>query len=244
MFQGWKIIFKHYFFTDSFEKETSKDRNGFILLCFLFLGFISSIGLINKGEAFYSQDAISKKILLTKNNLDILEKENLKIQSELFILNYKLTQTLEEKEKIELKKIARLAGSENVKSEGIIIRLLDNKDPLINNENPNDGIIHDFDIVKIINDLWTLGATAVSINGNRVTSQTKLKCIGPTILLDKTRIAQPFEIRAAGNSRILSQGMEKGYLHSLKIDGIRYFIEKYDYLHIPADKSILTTGGI
>ena len=244
MLENWNLIFKHYFFTETTEANSLKSGKLSVFLSFLILGTISTLGLINKSDAGYAKDPISLKLNHTQQILKQIESKNIKLQSEIFILNHQMTQTLENRQLGVLKKISKPKGPDDIHIKGIIIRLSDNNSTLRNDENPNEGIIHDFDLIKIVNDLWSMNAKAISINGHRITATTEIKCIGPTILINKTRAAQPFEIRAIGKSDTLTQGMEIGYLRSLKIDGIKSFVEKYDNLQIPADKSIIVSGGV
>lgn len=244
MLVNWKLIFKHYFFTGNTEFNSLKSRNISVFFCFLFLGIISATGLLNKKITNGAKDPTSLKLKHAQQILKQFEDENIKLQSEIFILNHQIPQTLENRQQLLLKKISKLTGTENTSGEGLIIRLSDNKSPLQNNENPNQGIIHNFDLLKIVNDLWSMNAKAISINGHRITSATQIKCIGPTILINKTRAASPFEIRVIGQINKMNKGMEIGYLRSLKIDGINFFIEKYNNLKIPADKAIIMSGGL
>lgn len=244
MLVNWKLTFTHCFFTGNTEFTSLKSRNLSVFLCFLFLGIISATGLLNKKVTSIANDPVSLKLKYTQLLLKQFESENIKLQSEIFILNHQITQTLENRQRILLKKLSKFTGSYSINGQGIIIRVSDNKSPLENEENPNRGIIHDFDLIKIMNDLWSMNAKAISINGHRITSATQIKCIGPTILINKTRATSPFEIKAIGQINKLSEGMEIGYLRSLKIDGINSFIEKYNNLKIPADKTIIMTGGV
>lgn len=244
MLVNWKLIFTHYFFTGNAEFNSVKSGKLSVFLCFLILGIISATGLLNKKVTSIAKDPVSLKLKYTQQLLKQFEKENLKLQSEILISNYQITRTLENRQQILLKKLSKFTGTYNTSGEGIIIRLSDNKNPLVNDENPNRGIIHDFDLIKIVNDLWSMDSKAISINEHRITSATEIKCIGPTILINKTRATSPFEIRAVGSINKIAEGMESGYLRSLKIDGINSFIEKYNNLKIPADKTIIMSGGV
>ena len=71
----------------------------------------------------------------------------------------------------------------------------------------SDQIIHDLDVLKVVNELYATGAEAVSVNNRRVVSGTSFRCVGTTILVDGERIASPVVIRAIGEPQTLVGGM-------------------------------------
>ncbi len=59
-------------------------------------------------------------------------------------------------------------------------------------EEYNLDIVHDVDVLRIIND-WRGGrAEAISINGQRVLSVTEIKCGGPIIRVNGKGLVAPF----------------------------------------------------
>jgi uncharacterized protein YlxW (UPF0749 family) len=75
------------------------------------------------------------------------------------------------------------------------------------NEDPANYILHEYDLRDMVNSLWIAGAEAVSINGERVVSNTSLYCVGTTILVNTTRLSPPYEIRAVGDPEALSAAL-------------------------------------
>jgi len=98
-----------------------------------------------------------------------------------------------------------------------------------------DVIIHDIDILRLLNDLRKSGATAISINGERVLGKTQIKCSGSTITVNDTTYGQPFVIRAIGdidslNAAVLSP---ESYTYSLKeVYGINIEVESINNMKI------------
>jgi uncharacterized protein YlxW (UPF0749 family) len=82
-------------------------------------------------------------------------------------------------------------------------------------------VIHDADILNIVNELRAAGAEAISINDERVTATSNIRCGGPTINIDGKRHAVPFVIKAIGNPRTLEAGATapSGY-----IDLMEYYV--------------------
>ena len=117
----------------------------------------------------------------------------------------------------EIKENEILMGITDVKGEGIEIHILDGKD-----------IIHQEDLIILIDELKNAGSQAISINEQRITNSTYLYCDGSVILIDGEKIGNPFTIKAIGNSEVIYGALNrnKGYISTLKKDGIEINIEK------------------
>lgn len=61
-------------------------------------------------------------------------------------------------------------------------------------ENPNLYLIHDDDILKVINELWAAGAEAVSINEQRLIANSEIRCADSTLSVNNTRYSPPYDI--------------------------------------------------
>jgi uncharacterized protein YlxW (UPF0749 family) len=96
------------------------------------------------------------------------------------------------------------SGKSKVKGQGIIITMYDNPAERMPGFDINDDVIHDLDILTIVNDLKIAGAEAISINGERVISTSEIKCGGPTIRVNGRSSAVPFVIKAIGDSKLLN----------------------------------------
>lgn len=103
----------------------------------------------------------------------------------------------------QLEDIKLTAGFTDVEGPGIIIKMSDNADDEIVSGDVNYDIIHDMDILNIINDLKIAGAEAISINGQRLLSNSEIKCGGPIIRINEKSIATPFYIKAIGDPKLL-----------------------------------------
>jgi uncharacterized protein YlxW (UPF0749 family) len=207
---------------------------------------LASVGLLIKVEGksnlYNNKDALSTKIQKIKQDIRNLEANNTNLESEILILNHQLTQIFQAKENQEVIKLSKLTGTNKKIGQGVVIELSDSDRPLKVDENPNFGIVHNTDLLEIVNNLWANGAEAVSINNQRITAQTDINCIGPTILINKTRIVPPFLIKAVGNPQKLASGVKNGHIKPLESWGIKYHIEKYERIEIPANGTIILSG--
>jgi len=109
-----------------------------------------------------------------------------------------------------------LAGLTEVRGPGVVVTLADGERPLAQGERPEAVIIHDYDVIDIINALWAGGAEAISINGERLVFGSYIYCVGSTLVVGERRISTPLVIAAigdqAGMSRVLAQDPELEYL--------------------------------
>lgn len=139
--------------------------------------------------------------------------------------------------KDELNKNKAVAGFETVKGPGIIVRMEDNMDENAFGQSLDLDLIHDADVLRIINDLRVAGAEAISINEQRVLSISEIKCGGPVIRINGKSVGVPIYIKAIGDPQLLSAAINapNTYGYALKtIDQIVIETSVEDEIIIPA----------
>ncbi|HHX23429.1 MAG: DUF881 domain-containing protein [Tepidanaerobacteraceae bacterium] len=136
----------------------------------------------------------------------------------------------------ELEKTRMSAGLVAGSGKGVIITLDDSNLPRQPGEDPNLFLIHDEDLLKVINELYAAGAEAVSVNGQRIIANSEIRCVGPTIIINSVKLAPPFIIQAIGDPDTLetSLKMRGGVIESLQVFGIQVNIKKQDKVEVPA----------
>lgn len=129
-----------------------------------------------------------------------------------------------------------LACRVNLTGEGVIIIMNDSSTVAKPGENPNAYVIHDDDILRVINELRAAGAEAISINGQRLTATSEIRCAGPTLSVNNVRSAAPYEICAIGDKKTLANAikMRGGVEETLKVWGIKLDIKTSDEIFVPA----------
>lgn len=133
----------------------------------------------------------------------------------------------------ELQRAQVLAGLTKVKGPGVVITLNDSKRPARPGENQDVYLIHAEDLLTTVNELRAAGAEAVSVNGQRVVANSAIRCVGPIILVNTTKIAPPIVIEAIGSQNDLLQvNMRGGVLDSLRAWGIDVEIEPKEMLNL------------
>jgi uncharacterized protein YlxW (UPF0749 family) len=129
----------------------------------------------------------------------------------------------------EVNEIRFLLGHLPAKGEGVRIQLEDGDyNPL--STNPNDYIIHESHLFKLINELKIAGAEGIAVNGQRLHANSYIVCNGPVITIDGKQYPAPFTVEAIGNKETLVQALELtgGVVDQLLNDQIKITIEKRD----------------
>ena len=74
--------------------------------------------------------------------------------------------------------------------------------------NPNLLVVHQQDIQAVVNAMWAGGATAVTIEGQRVITTTGIKCEGNAVQLQGVPYPQPYEIQAVGDPDAIEAALD------------------------------------
>ncbi len=140
----------------------------------------------------------------------------------------------------QLSKINRQLGLTDVKGEGVIVKVDDNKkseDAL----DPSKSVVHDGDLVEIVNLLKNGGAEAISINDQRITSVTAITCDGNVVRINGEKVGVPFEIKAIGSQERLKGALEMpyNYIYEMKRDGLQIEINKATFIEIPKYEGVI-----
>lgn len=213
------------------------------ILCFV-LGFLISFALKTQEQAI--REGIPARMTDAGSLLKYAKDENIKLQKELTEqknLNEKMAKEqaagLASSQNLEdlLKETKLLAGTTKVKGQGVVVNLIDS--PKITKNLPvyevEQLLVHFSDIVLVVNELFNSGAEAVSVNEQRIVSNTSIRCAGTPILVNNIRVFPPYVIKAIGNSDELYTGIDMpgGTVEDLKMLGM-LSIQKEKSVVIPA----------
>ena len=193
------------------KRKTSKLSMFFLMLI---LGILVSVQYRILGTGFKYieiQDIDFLYSQIENQKAEIKQIAELKEETLKKISEYENTKNYIEIEKTlkkNLDEVSLFAGLTKVRGEGIIVIISDGERELLTNENPNNVLVHDLDISKIITDLRNAGAEAISINNQRIIfNKSLITCNGPTIKVNNTVFAQPFIIKAIGNRSYLESAI-------------------------------------
>ena len=135
-----------------------------------------------------------------------------------------------------------IIGTTDVSGPGVIITLDDSTTDPTTVFNPNDLLLHDLDILSVVNELKNTGAEAISINDQRLVTTTSIQCGGAIININGQRVGAPFEIKAIGLPENLSN-LERpgGYLDDLREKyQMQVKLEKSNNITIPRYSGVIT----
>lgn len=216
----------------------------YFLFVAIFTGYFLSVQL-NSNITAYKGIVTIPEILDMKNEIENVKKESQTLASTINEAKLKLRdyedsiktgEGLYENMKQEVNLAKIYSDYKKMVGPGIIISLDDSVEEVGEEENLDMYLIHDVDILEIINELRAAGAEAISINDERVTATSNIKCGGPTINIDGKRHAVPFIIKAIGDPKTLvaSATAPAGYIDLMEYYGIRIDIQKVEKLTINA----------
>ena len=202
-----------------------------IFICFL-LGFMISVQLkttqdnLKSSTQYQRIEQLSDILLRTEKERDALKLEIARLKE-----SANLHDNFPDK-------INFMAGTTAVKGPGVVLTIEDSKKALSSADNTNLYIIHDEDVLKVINELRAAGAEAIAINDQRLTANSEIRCAGPTLSINNTRISAPYEIKAIGNAKNMENAikMRGGVAESLSVWGIRLDVRQEANIIIPAYK--------
>ena len=148
----------------------------------------------------------------------------------------------------ELKKNNLLLGLSEMNGEGIIITLDDNRNIQGDELNISQYLVHEEDLLQVVNELFNAGAEAISINGHRVVNSTAILCDGNIIRVNGKVITVPITIKAISSKAIYNTLIRpRGYLQIMADEGVDVKIERSDKITIPKYDGVYNyshlTGG-
>jgi len=76
-------------------------------------------------------------------------------------------------------------------------------------DNPNLLVVHQQDIQAVVNAMWQGGATAVTVQGQRIVSTTGIRCVGNSVQLQGIPYGQPYVIEAVGDQASIVSAIDR-----------------------------------
>jgi len=100
------------------------------------------------------------------------------------------------------------AGAGTFSGPGVIVTLRDAASDIVPpGAAPDDLVVHQQDIQAVVNALWAGGAEAMTIQGQRVTSLTAVRCVGNVLYLHGQVYSPPYVVAAVGSPEALSASL-------------------------------------
>lgn len=184
-----------------------------------------------KTQATYRQDLPSRRIEELVVMLKDAEQENQRLTKQVDDLHGQMITAVVPPEAPSM--AAGRWGA--MEGPGLEVQIADSTKPLSKGENPNIAIVHNEDLLKIVNELRASGAEALSLNDQRLVETSEVSCAGPTILVNKSRLVPPFIIRAIGDADTMMAALQLrgGVAEYLQFYGIQVNISKKPTVLVP-----------
>ena len=241
---------------ENIDLQKVKNRNGIILLgvvcAVLVFGICVQLKTIENASSIAGQTDTENKlrdqVLKWKERYDSEYAKLEEANKELELIRAKTTQNDSKSAGVEaeLKAANQLLGLTELKGKGIIVTLDDNKTVGLDTVNITNYLVHDGDIMQMINELKNAGAEAISINGQRVVSQTAITCDGNVIRINNQKVGAPYVIQAIGQPEWLESALilPGGLIQFLNRDGVITKIEKSNNITIPKYTGVYNSNYI
>lgn len=113
-----------------------------------------------------------------------------------------------------------LAGVTPVEGPGVTVTLMDGAG---SGSDVEQVLTHDWNVRSVMNEMFTAGAEAISINGYRVVATSAVTCQGPVVSVNDHRLGAPFVIEAIGDPSTLQSALtiQGGILDLLRGNGLQ-----------------------
>ncbi|MFT4008814.1 MAG: DUF881 domain-containing protein [Nocardioidaceae bacterium] len=102
------------------------------------------------------------------------------------------------------------AGVEAVTGPGLQVTLDDAPATMLDDDEDDVSLklVHQQDIQAVVNALWAGGAEAITLQGQRITSTSGIKCVGNSVLLQGVAYPPPYVIAAIGDHDRLQASLD------------------------------------
>jgi uncharacterized protein YlxW (UPF0749 family) len=202
----------------------------------LFLLLFKSNGVL--GDPVITSETALPNLVQTELENQQLANDNEKLSQELAKIEQGLnTAALADQQLLDAKKNA---GLNSMNGPGLRITL-DDSNRQAEGVDTQNYVIHEAYIRQLVNILWNGGAEAISVNDQRITSDTEIFCSGSFIQINGTRQMTPYVISAIGDSHNLQSALNFYYVWDQLEDfqkqyGITRKLEVLDNITVPAGK--------
>ena len=144
--------------------------------------------------------------------------------------------------KAEMDRLSMAAGLTDVEGPGVMVVMSDSTAENTTGDEA-DYLIHDSDLLSVINELRDAGAQAISFNGERILATSEVRCAGSVVMVNGKRFAAPFILYAIGDPTTMYNAltMRNGVVDVLGQWKINVTVTMSDQLLIERYKGTLQT---
>jgi uncharacterized protein YlxW (UPF0749 family) len=119
---------------------------------------------------------------------------------------------------------------------GITLEISDSTLPAIKGVDAEPFLVHDWDLIQLLNELWADDAEAISVNGQRIVLGSSVICSGRLVQVNHVPISAPFVFTAIGAVDNLVSGLNirNGVLDTMKGFGLKVKLTAHEQVELPA----------
>ncbi|MGX9757393.1 DUF881 domain-containing protein [Clostridioides difficile] len=178
------------------------------------------INIENRGMMTFKRgEQLTEELKSLKKEKENLQSEINSVKKDIETYRGKSEKGEQDILKSEIEKYETLAGYTDVEGKGIEVEI--NSTKTLGSFDKNDSILYNYDLLlSMINKLNSAQASAISINNQRVVSNTYMYLKEDKLYMNDTVIKEPITIKAIGDSDTLASALNIKY-------GIVWEIETY-----------------
>ncbi len=226
------------------NKKTQSIIIGIMCLA-LTIGICIQIKTVNTNGTTVStnqeENELRDQVLRMKERYENIYEDLQEIEEELATTRESVASNNDELQDLEeqIKKANTLLGLTDVTGTGVTITITE-ATAVTNALQPELFIVHNTDLLSIVNELKNAGAEAIEINGQRIVNTTAITCDGNVIMINGERVSSTFTINAIGYPELLATlNRTGGYLSLLSDYSMTVTFNKSDSISIPKYTGIM-----
>jgi uncharacterized protein YlxW (UPF0749 family) len=117
-----------------------------------------------------------------------------------------------------------------------------------NNSSSSLGVIYDTDLQAVVNALWSSGAEAIAVNGQRLSTLTSIREAGDAILVNYRPLEPPYTVDAIGAPTTLQSAFsatETAHLYTTwsQIYGLGFTVAGQSRITLPSSATLTVTAA-
>ena len=182
-----------------------------------------------------TENDLRDSVLKTKEKYDNTYAKVEKLEKELEELQTSASVNSDEANELQekLKEYKKILGLTEVSGNGLEITLKDGDEN--QSKSVLSSLVHDGDILQVVNALRNAGADALSVNDQRIVNTSAISCIGNVVKINGEKVGVPYVIKAIGNPEWLYGAIEMngGYVSNLRREGVDVEVKKVKDITIP-----------
>jgi uncharacterized protein YlxW (UPF0749 family) len=186
---------------------------------------------------------VADLIRIERERLDALEADVAELRVERDLLLEEIDDSLPKPPE----EVLRAAGGTALEGPGLRVELWDA--PSIDLEgqpyNVNDLVVHQQDLEAVMNALWAGGAEGMTVQGERLSTTSSVRCVGNVLLLHGRQYSPPYVIEAIGDPEELRAALDASpevavYLQYVEAVRLGWAVSELDSVVMPPFDGSLT----